>query len=77
MNEDLDTMELWREVQHSTTDWSLLLNGSGGMLKAEKCFGYLIDYDWDDSGAWRYRETDDFKLYITSPEGLHIHHSGN
>jgi hypothetical protein len=62
-------MELWSEMQSSTTDWSLLLNGSGGKLKAEKCFGYLIDYEWDKSGAWRYRAVEEFKLYITSPEG--------
>ncbi len=40
---NLSTTKLWTETQASLDQWNLLLSGTGGALKAEKCFWYLLD----------------------------------
>jgi hypothetical protein len=50
MNSALSTPALWEEVAMSTRSWTELLTLPGGSGKGEKCFGYLIDYAWDDTG---------------------------
>ena len=39
-----DPVELMIQAQQEVTQWSLLLNATGGALKPEKCFWYLLDY---------------------------------
>jgi hypothetical protein len=39
-----DPGELWRQAQLELENWSCLLNATGGALKPEKCFWYLLDY---------------------------------
>ena len=39
-----DPFELMLQAQQEVTQWSLLLNATGGALKPEKCFWYLLDY---------------------------------
>jgi hypothetical protein len=51
------------------TLWSELLTVPGGSGKGEKCFGYLIDYEWDDTGAWYYAPVPDMQLEIVLPDG--------
>jgi hypothetical protein len=41
----------------------------GGSGKGENCFGYLLDYEWDDSGAWYYALMPNMELDIVLPEG--------
>lgn len=69
MNSSLTTRELWAEVADSTLMWTELLTAPGGSGKGEKCFGYLIDYDWDDTGAWYYAPVPDMQLDILLPDG--------
>lgn len=69
MNNLLTSSETWREVQSATTDWSCILNGNGGTLKGEKCFGYLVDYSWSADGSWHYAPVPNFDLRITLPDG--------
>ena len=38
------------------TAWGNLLIASGGLLKPEKCFYYLIAYVWNKNGSWAYAE---------------------
>jgi hypothetical protein len=40
----LDPGELWGQAQLELENWSCLLNATGGALKPEKCFWYLLDY---------------------------------
>jgi hypothetical protein len=40
----LDPGELWCQAQLELEHWSCLLNATGGALKPEKCFWYLLDY---------------------------------
>ena len=37
---------LWYETQSATMSWGELLLATGGALKPEKCFYYLVDYEW-------------------------------
>jgi hypothetical protein len=50
INSALITRDLWEEAAQSTKCWSELLTIPGGSGKGEKCFGYLIDYEWNDNG---------------------------
>ena len=44
--------DLWHETQDATTSWGKLLLATGGALKPEKCFYYLVDYEWQDDGTY-------------------------
>ncbi len=49
--------------------WSCLLNATGGALKQEKCFWYLLDYKCKD-GEWTYAETALRNLFIINSDGI-------
>lgn len=69
MNSSLATPELWQEVAASTERWTDLLTVPGGSGKGDKCFGYLVDYEWDEDGAWHYAPAPDMDLNIVLPDG--------
>jgi hypothetical protein len=46
--------ELHEKVQSATTSWGELPRETGGGLKAPKCCGYLLMFDWDNNGEWSY-----------------------
>jgi hypothetical protein len=69
MNSGLATRELWAEVARSTKTWTELLTVPGRSGKGEKCFGYMIDYEWDVTGAWYYAPVPDMQLEIVLPDG--------
>ena len=76
--EDREMLEDTHEgLQASVTSWGSKLLASGGALKPSKCFCYLIDYDWDDDGEWKYRElTEDeqvqYAIRVPTPSGAQI-----
>jgi hypothetical protein len=49
-------------------NWSCLLNATGGALKPEKCFWYLLDYKCVD-GEWTYPDMVPREMVITNPDG--------
>jgi hypothetical protein len=51
----LDPDNLWCQTQVNLHQWSCLLNATGGALKPEKSFWYLLDYACKD-GEWPYAE---------------------
>jgi hypothetical protein len=61
----MDPDKLWCQTQIELKNWSCLLNATGGALKPEKCFWYLLDYDCVE-GEWTYAETRDAGLKITN-----------
>eukprot|EP00956_Cyclotella_meneghiniana_P024659 scaffold49823_cov73-Cyclotella_meneghiniana.AAC.1 len=69
MNSILVTEELWEEVVRSTASWTELLTIPGGSGKADKCFGYFIDYKWRDDGSWMYAPVTERDLNIVLPDG--------
>ncbi len=48
--------------------WCTLLNATGGALKPEKCFWYMLDYTCED-GEWTYVEMTPQELFVTNPDG--------
>jgi len=64
----LDPGELWCQAQLELEQWSCLLNATGGALKPEKCFWYLLDYECKD-GEWTYAEMVPHEMVITNPDG--------
>ncbi len=64
----MDPGKLCCQTQIELENWSCLLNATGGALKPEKCFWYLLDYDCVE-GEWTYTETRAAELKITSPDG--------
>jgi hypothetical protein len=63
-----DPTELRIQTQIKIAQWSNLLNATGGMLKPEKCFGYLLNYTCTD-GEWSYTDIVPRELLITNPDG--------
>jgi hypothetical protein len=64
----LDPGELWCQAHLELEQWSCLLNATGGALKLEKCFWYLLDYECKD-GEWSYTEMLPYEMFITNPDG--------
>ena len=64
----LDPGELWLQTQVELTQLSNLLNATGGALKPEKCFWYMLDYTCKD-GEWSYAEMAPHELFATNPDG--------
>ncbi len=64
----LDPGELWEQTQLELTQWSTLLNATGGALKPEKCFWYMLDYTCED-GEWSYADRMPQELFVTNPDG--------
>lgn len=64
----LDPGELWCQAQIDLEHWSCLLIATGGALKPEKCFWYLIDYVCEE-GKWKYAEMVLQEMVITNPDG--------
>ena len=64
----LDPGELWLQTQVELTQWCTLLNATGGALKPEKCFWYMLDYTCED-GEWTYAEMTQQELFVTNPDG--------
>ncbi len=63
-----DPAELMMQAQWEVSQWSLLLNATGGALKLEKCFWYLLDYTCKE-GEWEYTVHSDYELYVKNPDG--------
>ena len=55
-------------VQLELTSWSCLHNATGGALKPEKYFWYILDYECID-GEWQYTDRVPQELAITNPDG--------
>ena len=63
-----DPHELVLQSQREVSQWCLLLNATGGALKPEKCFWYLLDYSCK-GGEWSYSVHTDFELSVINPDG--------
>jgi hypothetical protein len=64
----LDPGDLWCQTQLELKRWSCLLNATGGALKPEKCFWYLLDYECKE-GEWTYADMTHREMYVTNPDG--------
>ncbi len=64
----LDPGDLRHQTQVNLHQWSCLLNATGGALKPEKYFWFLLDYMCKD-GEWSYAEIAPRKLFIMNSDG--------
>jgi hypothetical protein len=64
----LDPGESWSQAQLELELWSCLLNATGGALKPDKCFWYLLNYVCND-GERRYAEMVPQEMLITNQDG--------
>jgi hypothetical protein len=69
MNLHLAAPKLWQEAVDCAMDWSLVLHGPGGTAVGEKCFGYLLDYEWNPDGSWEYSVPEGIELAVCNSDG--------
>ena len=58
MDQDKTAAEAHEDLQASVNSWGKLLIASGGSLKPEKCFLYLISFFWNSIGKWAYESNE-------------------
>ncbi len=68
----LDPGDLWCQARLELEQWSCLLNATGGALKPEKCFWYLLDYECKD-GKWTYAEMTHQEMFRNNSDGTKSH----
>ena len=72
MDQDQTAAEAHEDLQASVNSWGKLLIASGGSLKPEKCFLYLISFVWNSSGKWAYESNElieEYRLGVPMPDG--------
>ena len=79
MDHDQTAAEAHEDLQASVNIWGKLLIASGGSLKPEKCFLYLISFVWNSSGKWAYESNElkeEFRLGVPMSDGslVEIYH---
>jgi hypothetical protein len=69
-------LETFGKMQASVNSWGkLLLIGSGGAYKPDKCFYHLISFCWDRNGKWKYDENSSkpkFEMLVPMPDGTEV-----
>lgn len=72
MVEDESAEEAADDLQGSIDRWGRLLIASGGLLKPEKCFFYLMSFVWKADGKWSYdsnKTNEEFNIGVPMPDG--------
>ena len=69
MGNNLQTSEqVFQEMQDALYVWGDLLICTGGALKPEKYFWYLVDYECEE-GEWKHKPTVDWEMIVLVPDG--------
>ena len=61
MDKKETVQEAHQAMQDSMTNWGKLLIATGGSLKPEKCFAYIISFEWDKNGKWKYQANEEYE----------------
>jgi len=72
MRTEQTVQEAHASMQASITNWGKLLMATGGALKPEKCFGYIISFEWDNQGRWSYQANEEYEeadFYVPQTDG--------
>ena len=56
------------KTQKLVTKWCNMLQITGGALRLEKCWWYLITFQWYHDGNWKYTSTKDSPANISIPD---------
>ena len=65
-------LEIFYKLQDALTSWGRLLIKMGGALKPEKCFYYIVDYEWLADGSWQYTEMVVRDLFVQCVDGSEV-----
>ena len=65
-------LDIFYKSQDALTSWGRLLIETGGTLKLEKCFYYMVDYEWLADGSWQYTEMVDRELFVPCVDGSEV-----
>ncbi len=60
-------------LQHAIKNWGKLLIAMGGTLKPDKCFFFLMDFQWTWRGGWQYsghHKDESALMFVPLPNGL-------
>jgi hypothetical protein len=69
IGEQNDTTEdIKQKAQSLITKWCSSLWISGGCLRPEKCWWYMIKFIWNKNGTWRYAQVDETPAHILIPD---------
>ena len=74
-SEDATVTDAHSALQSSITSWGNLLIATGGALKPQKCFYYLIGYNWGPQGKWTYAApatTSSLQVTVPQPDGSQV-----
>ena len=66
------SVDVCYESQYALTSCGRLLVATGGTLKPNKCFYYIIDYEQLDNGRWQYTEMMDRDLCVPCANGSEV-----
>ena len=72
LEEEESVEEAHAAMQLAINSWSDLLIASGGALKPEKCFYYLLSFGWDRNGKFFYEENherEEYDITVNLPSG--------
>ena len=65
-------LDIFYKLQYALTSWGRLLIKTGRALKPEKCFYYMVDYEWLADGSWQYTEMVDRELFVPCVDGSEV-----
>jgi len=81
MDKTEDVADAHFHLQSSINNWGKLLIATGGSLKPEKCFFYLVSFTWTPDGTCKYdsnKNNDKFRVTVPKWDGsaARIDHHG-
>ena len=65
-------LDIFYKLQDSLTSWGRLLIETGGTLKLEKCFFYMVDYEWHADSSWQYTQMVDREPFVPCVDGFEV-----
>ena len=60
------------KLQSALTSWEELFKETGGALKPETCFYYMVDYEWLADSSWQYTEMVYRELFVPCVDGSEV-----
>ena len=65
-------LDIFHKSQDALTSWGRLLIETGGALKPEKWFYYMVDYEWLADGSWKDTEIVDRDMFVPCVNGSEV-----
>ena len=73
---DASGESLTPRIQSAMDLWAGGVKATGGAIRPDKSFWWLIDFEWHPSGTWKFKRiedvAEDFELMVVDPEGKKV-----